>query len=367
MRLTPLITSLIVALVLYLFIMERDAMKALANGPETGAEVEEIAAAEPKNPPVSVVVTVSEAREVEAGIVLSGRTEAARRVDVKAETTGLVISDPIRKGNMVSEGQVMCELDVGTRQATLAEARARLAEAQANNNAASQLVERGYTSETTAIARKAALESAQAMVEQAERELDRLHIQAPFDGILESDTAELGDLLQTGSPCATVISLDPMKIVGYVPEISIDRLKVGTTAGARLVTGQEVVGLVSFISRSADDLTRTFRIEVEVPNRDFAIKDGVTAEIFIALDGERAHLLPQSVLTLNDEGALGVRVNDNGVAQFMPVDVVRDDRDGLWVSGLPETVEVIVVGQDFVREGRAINVTYMAGDQEAGQ
>ncbi len=367
MRLAPLFTSLVVALVLYLFIMERDALKAWANGPEVEAEIEEIAAVEPKDPPVSVVAMISEAREVAAGLVLSGRTEAARNVEVKSETTGLVISDPIRKGNMVSEGQVLCELDAGTRQATLAEARARLAEAQANNNAASQLVERGYTSETTAIARKAALESAQAMVEQAEKELARLKIHAPFDGILESDTAELGDLLQTGSPCATVISLDPIKIVGYVPEISIDRLKVGTTAGARLVTGQEVVGLVSFISRSADDLTRTFRIEVEVPNRDFSIKDGVTAEIVIALDGEKAHLLPQSVLTLNDEGALGIRANEDGVAQFLPVRVVRDDPEGIWVSGLPDSVEVIVVGQDFVREGRAINVTYRAEDNEAGQ
>lgn len=367
MRLTPLLTSLIVALVLYAFIMERDALKAWADGTEAETVTEAAAEAAPENPPVSVVVMVSEARVVEAGITLSGRTEAARKVDVKAETTGLVISEPIRKGNMVSKGDVLCQLDAGTREATLAEARARLAEAEANNRAATQLAERGFTAETTAIARRAALESAQALVEQAERELDRLKIRAPFDGILESNTAELGELLQPGSPCATVIALDPMKVVGYVPEISIDRLKVGTTAAARLVTGQEVVGLVSFIARSADELTRTFRIEVEVPNKDFAIKDGVTAEIAIALDGEKAHLLPQSVLTLNDEGTLGVRTNDDGIARFMPVGIVRDDAEGIWLSGLPETVEVIVVGQDFVREGRAIKVTYMARDQEAGQ
>ena len=358
MRLTPIFTSFVVAVVLYAFIMERDALKAFADGDNAAEAEQDVAAAEPEKLPVSVVVMISEQREVTSGIVLAGRTEAARNVDVKAETSGLVISDPLRKGSVISHGEVMCQLDVGTREAILAEARARRVEAEVNNTAASQLAERGFTSETTAISRKASLESAQAQVEAAEREMERLSIKAPFDGILESDTAELGELLQPGSPCATIISLNPIKVVGFVPELSVNKLQVGTAAGARLVTGQEVNGVVTFISRSADENTRTFQVEVEIPNDDLSIQDGVTTEIFIALEGEKAHLLPQSVLTLNDEGTLGVRTNEDGITGFAPVSIVRDDAKGIWVTGLPDKVEVIVTGQDFVRQGRAINVSY---------
>ncbi|MEM6467069.1 MAG: efflux RND transporter periplasmic adaptor subunit [Pseudomonadota bacterium] len=355
-----LMTSALVAGTLYVLVMERDSLRAFAQATPTeqSAEAEAEAVGEV---PVSVVVYKSTAQVVENGLVLTGRTEAARNVDVRAETAGHIISEPLRKGQVVAEGDEMCVLDSGTREAELASAKARLVEAQTADKAASALAKRGFTAETAAASSRAALESAQAAVEQAEEELAKLTIRAPFSGILESDTAELGSYLQPGSSCATILSLDPIKLVGFVPEKSVNTLDVGTQAGARLITGQEVLGRVSFLSRSADEATRTFRVEVQVPNPDLKMRDGVTAEMFIALEGEKAHLLPQSVLTLDDEGRLGVRVDNEGVAAFLPVSVVRDDAEGIWLAGLPEEIDVIVVGQDFVRDGRSISVSYKEG------
>jgi len=179
-----------------------------------------------------------------------------------------------------------------------------------------------------------------------------------LSGILETENAELGSLLQPGSACATWISLDRIHVVAFVPEQEIGRLTLNAPARANLITGQTLDGSVSFLSRSADEVTRTFRVEVRVDNPALSIRDGVTAELMIGLDGEKAHLLPQSAMTLNDEGQLGVRVNEDGVAKFMPVSMIRDEADGVWLAGLPETVEVIVVGQDFVTDGRAIDVSY---------
>ncbi|MEM9779180.1 MAG: efflux RND transporter periplasmic adaptor subunit, partial [Pseudomonadota bacterium] len=168
----------------------------------------------------------------------------------------------------------------------------------------------------------------------------------------------LGSLLQPGGACATLISLNPIKLVGFVPEQDVERLDFGAPAGARLITGQVLSGQVSFLSRSADEVTRTFRVEIQVPNEDQSIRDGVTAEIMIGLDGATGHLVPQSALTLNDTGELGIRANEDGIARFMPVTPIRDDAEGVWISGLPDSVEIIVVGQDFVRDGRKIDVTY---------
>jgi multidrug efflux system membrane fusion protein len=73
------------------------------------------------------------------------------------------------------------------------------------------------------------------------------------------------------------------------------------------------------------------------------------------------HLLPQSVLTLNDEGVLGIRSVEDGVAAFHEVTIVSDTRDGVWVTGLPETVEIITIGQEFVVDGQAVTAGQASG------
>jgi multidrug efflux system membrane fusion protein len=292
-------------------------------------------------------------------VILRGRTETSREVEVRAETSGRVISAPLRKGGSVDEGQLLCELDPGTRRSALAEAEARLAEAQLQFNAAERLSQDGFATETRAASARAALQGAEAAVAAARAELDRLEIHAPFEGLLESDTAELGALLQPGALCATIVQLDPIRLVGFVPEIDVDKVVTGAVAGARLTSGREIAGRVSFVARTADPATRTFRVEVTVPNADLSIRDGQTAEIGISATGTTAHLVPGSALTLDDGGAIGLRIIDaDSRALFMPVGIVRDTTEGLWVTGLPDEVDLIVVGQEYVRDGVRVVPTF---------
>ena len=391
MRFMPLLTAVIVSLTLYALVFEREAMLAFAQvNPDTQTTDDMVDTIDP----VSVVAMTSLAEVVDSAVILRGRTEAARQVTVASETSGQVVSEPIRKGAFVEEGDLLCHLDPGTRAAQLAESRARLTEARGrvpeaqadlaeanarvreaeiNLNAAQRLSEDGFASETRLISAQASLEAANAGVQRAtsgiasatagiesaqagvaaiEREIERLNITAPFSGLLESDTAELGTLMQPGSPCATIIQLDPIKLVGFVPEASLGQITVGAMAGARLATGEDVIGEVTFLSRSADEMTRTFRVEISVPNEDMHISDGQTAEILVSSDGRTAHLMPASALTLDNDGTIGVRVVGEGdIARFLPVSVLRDTIDGIWVTGLPETVDVIVVGQEYVTDG----------------
>lgn len=412
MRLIPLITAILVTLGLYLAVFERDALLAFARAQSTDeisdaapagedVPVEASAIVEDEAPDVGVVVLRSTAQVVDNAVVVRGQTRAARQVEVRAETSATVISDPLRKGSFVERGQLLCKLDPGTREASLAESRARLSEAKSrvpeararldeaharleealvNFNAAEKLSVGGFASETRLKSAEAAvraaeagiasaesgletsqsgIESAAAAVAAAKREIDRLTIVAPFDGLMESDAAELGSLMQPGSLCATVLQLDPIKLVGYVPETEVNRVAVGANAGAQLVNGDRVIGKVVFLSRSADPTTRTFEVEIDVPNSDLAIRDGQTATIVIESDGERAHKLPQSSLTLNNNGQLGVRVIDeNRIVQFKPVRIVRDDTSGVWVGGLEDEADIIVVGQEFVTAGVRVAPTY---------
>lgn len=304
--------------------------------------------------PVPVVVFESVARPTSARLILRGRTEAARNVTVGADTAGRVISEPLRRGARVEKGDVLCRLDPGTRPAELAEAEAALKEATVEADAATQLNKKGYSAETTLRAREARLQAAQARLDKVQWDIEQLEIRAPFSGFLESDTAELGALLAKGSPCATVIDLDHIKVAGFVAEREVDLLSLGQKADARLINGTTAQGEISFISRVADPTTRTYTVEVTLDNPEGKLRDGMTAELSIDLPEETGHFIPQSALTLNDDGKLGVRLDVEGIVKFVPVEVLRDEADGFWVTGLPGRADVIVVGQEFVKEGRRV-------------
>lgn len=351
MKLTHLLTAAAVMVVLYLWVGTP------IDAQQSQAQVGAAAGAEAAAPAVKVVAYRSQAQPVEGAVLMRGRTEAHRFVELRAETPGLVVSEPLRAGARVSAGEVLCQLDPGEREARLAEAEARLAQAQADADAAEALVTRGITAENTAIARRAALQAAQAAVRAAEIDMDRLTLEAPFDGVLESDAAEIGSLLRIGDECARIIALDPIKLVGFVSEAEIDQLGFGQTAFARLVSGRELAGSISFISRSADETTRTFRVEITAQNPRGEVRDGLTAEIFVPLAGGEAHLAPQNALTLDDAGRLGVRLVVDGRARFAPVDILRETREGLWLGGLPAQADIIFVGQEYVADGRAVEAT----------
>ncbi|MEM9967123.1 MAG: efflux RND transporter periplasmic adaptor subunit [Pseudomonadota bacterium] len=408
MRIFPILAAIVVSLALAMAIFARPQLIAFFDF-EEDAEAEQADAPALSQPAavtedrlVKVQVKKSLARQVDSAVILRGETEAARQVDVRAETSAIVISEPLRKGSQVSRGDDMCVLDPGTRGAALEEAQARLSEAQSrvpeaearlqeararleeariNQNAAAQLIKDGFASQTRLASADAAvaaaragvtsatsgltaalsgIEAATAAVAGAEKEIERLVIKAPFSGILESDTAELGSLLQPGALCATILQLNPIKLVGFVPETEVNRVELNARAGARLAAGgNEVVGTVVFLSRSADPQTRTFRVEIEVPNADLSIRDGQTAEIAIASAGVKAHLIPQSAMTLDDEGTLGVRLIDtDAVVSFAPISVMRDTKDGIWVTGLPEEADIITVGQEFVTAGVKVAPTW---------
>ncbi len=355
MRPIPIIMALLVSAGISYFVLKGGNTATPQDSTTTDVETKEAF------PPVSVLVQRSTAQAVTSGIVLRGQTEAFRQIVVLTETFGKVISKPLRKGTLVTEGQLLCELEVGTKSAALAEAKARVEEAKAINKGSQSLVDKGIISETAAFTREAALESAQAKLQRAERELKDLKITAPFSGLLESDTAEFGSFMRQGSACATVLQLNPMKLVGNATEQQVAGITVGANAGAQLLSGREVKGNVTFVSRRADSITKTFRVEVTVPNDDDDLRDGSTADIFIALSGEKGHLLPQSALTLNGDGIMGIRAVEGGKAKFIPVKIIRDSVEGVWVSGLPTEVGIIVVGQEYVTDGLDVAVTYKEG------
>ena len=295
-------------------------------------------------------------------IRIRGRTQAFRHVMVRAEEPGKLISEPVARGTRVSQGDVLCELAIDARDANLSESLSRLEQTQFEYKASLDLQKRGLQSEVIVAQQKAAVAAAEAAVRRAELALARTKILAPFDGVVETRSVELGDLLNVGAVCASVLDDSPMLLVGLVPEQNITALEVGSLVEAELGTGMRISGHVTYLARAADTSSRSYRIEVEINNSNTSIREGITTELLVDAQDLRAHQIPSSALTLDDTGEIGVKILDrNNVVQFQRVNIIGDSSNrlnsGVWVTGLSGTTTLVTIGQEIVFPGQRVNST----------
>lgn len=307
-------------------------------------------------PRMRVQVRDSQAAPVVREIVLNGRSAPARSVEMRAEVTGRVIELPVERGATVATGDVIARLDRRDREAWLRQAEAALARAQVEFDAGQKLRKKDFMAETELAAKLASLEQAKAEVEKAQLDLAHGDVKAPFAGVLDRRPIELGDLVETGDRVGTILELDPLLVTADVAEVDVGNLHVGQAGVAELVTGERVPGKVRYIASEADAATRTFRVELELPNPGHKLPAGTSAVLRIALDPLPAHEVSSALLALNDQGTVGVKaVDDGGTVRFYPAMIVRSSPTSVSLAGLPERLRLITVGQGFVREGQKVD------------
>lgn len=315
---------------------------------------------------VTVKVRKSVAKPQQRVMSFSGRTEASRTVHVLAETGARIIAMPFEKGTRVAKGDVLCQLATQDREARMAEAEATMTLRKLEYEAAESLAKKGHRSDTAVAAAKAQYDAAQALVKRMQVELSNTIIRAPFSGVVEDLPTEIGGYLAPGSVCAILVDEDPFLITAQLSEKEVGQISKGATARVTLVTGEEIEGTVSFVAKTAQPITRTFKVEVEVANPDYKMREGVTASMSLDADMVPAHLVTAAALTLNDAGQIGVKVVDEEQrVVFVPTTIASETADGVWLNGLPEEATVIVVGQEYVVEGEQINLVYDQDQQSA--
>jgi|TARA_B100001094_G_scaffold313893_1_gene352162 multidrug efflux system membrane fusion protein len=249
----------------------------------------------------TVAVMKSNSEFYKPEILLKATALSERRVNVRAKTSGEVVKIGARQGEFIKKDFILCSLGVV--------------------------------------------------------ELNRTEVKSPFSGYIES-IVKPGNFIERGQVCATIIQLDPIIFVAEVPEISIAKVKVGQNVDINLITGQKVSGILSFVSKSASSATKTFRVEVEIQNKDGLIRDGLTADLIIKTDKVKAHKISPSILILDDDGKLGVRItNSENIVEFYEIEIVQDSPEGLRATGIPEGSNIIIQGQGFVEEGQLVQVT----------
>jgi membrane fusion protein, multidrug efflux system len=290
-------------------------------------------------------------------LVLSGRTEADRRVTLTARTGGVLTELKVRRGSLVKAGDVIAVLSDEARESQVAQARSLVAQRRAELEAKRPLIAIGANPKLDLVNLEAQLEAAKAAHAAAQAELDRGVVRAPWAGVVSDITVEVGKAAfsMAGADICTIVALDPMLAVVEVSERRLAGLKVGDMAEVRLITGVTASGKVRYVSKTASQTTRTYRVEIELPNADGTIPDGISADVTIPLAPIAATSVPRSALTFSSSGDLGVRtVDGDGVVGFLPINVVEDEQTLMWVGGIADGTRVIVQGQDFVREGQHV-------------
>ncbi|KDA00660.1 RND family efflux transporter MFP subunit [Hyphomonas polymorpha PS728] len=288
-------------------------------------------------------------------IAAKGRTAPDKSVTLKAGTAGTVVATPVREGTFVKAGTLLCGLDVEARSARVKEAEAARDSARVDYEAAVKLAEKGLTPANREASAKASLDAAEAAVNSAKVELSRTQIRAPFDGVFERRMAEAGDYLSPGGACGLLVDLDPVIVAAEVTEAQAGLLQVGMAAEVVLADGRKFPAKLRFVARTANEQTRTFPIEAELDTGDALVAAGITASMSIPAGETDATLIKPSLLTLSDAGQLGVRhVTENNTVAFAPVRIIDETSEGAWVTGLPDRVRLIAMGQDYLNDGVTI-------------
>ena len=288
---------------------------------------------------------------------IAGRTEADKHVTVTARTGGVLTDLKIKRGMWVKKGDVIAILSDEAREAQVAQAQAVVTQKRTELEAKRTLILSGTLPRLQLVDLEAQLKAAEAALAGAAAERDRGVVRAPWSGVVHDVAVEVGQAAFSfaGRELATLVAMDPMLAVVEVAERKLAGIKVGDTADVRLVTGEIASGKIRFVAKTASQTTRTYRVEIELPNADGKIPDGITAEVAMPLSPLPATRIARSALTFSSNGNLGVRaVGANDTVEFVPVNVIEDDQGYMWVTGIAEGSRVIVQGQDFVREGQQV-------------
>ncbi len=314
----------------------------------------------------AVRVRTQSAEEVMRTIVVNGKTAPARVVNLAAETDGRVEFIGAERGASLDEGDVIVRLDERDRSARLAQAEATVKQREVEYEGRSRLQTESYVSEAQLQEAIALLETAKAELTRARLDLTYMTIGAPFAGALQARSVEVGDFVSRGDPVATFVDNRTIIVSANLSEFDARFVEVGDEASALLATGETVRGRIRYVAPVADEATRTFEVELEVDNRDGALRAGGTAELRIPAEQVLAHRISPSLLTLDDAGNVGVKiVNADGRVEFVVADIALSSNDGVWLAGLPETATIITVGQGYVASGALVSAVPEGGSETA--
>lgn len=306
-----------------------------------------------------VKVLEQEAKTVDKQYVLNAKTEPVRTVHLRAETSGKILKTAASKGDFVQQGALLVQIDPREKESLVKKAAALLAQKKTEFQASEDLLEKGYEASNHFMAAQFALEEAQAEYESRVLSLGYTEVKAPLSGFLNTRVVEEGDFVAIGDPIATLVQTHPLLVVAYATENQVLQLKTSMLAYVEFKDRPRIEGKVRYISQVAELSTRTYRIEVEIPNADYQLPAGMSASLTLPYEKVKAQVCSPSLLCLDSEGDIGLKiVDDHNRVSFYKAEIIQSDLSSISLVGLPDKARIICQGQDFVLVGQEVAVAF---------
>lgn len=302
-----------------------------------------------------VQTTHYKTQKITKNITLYGRSEANSRAVIRAQVAGTIININSLKGAYVERHKNIASIEKSELPTRLKQAQASLTERELTYKAIKSLNDKGLQGRVRLAEVNSLFLAAKTDVEQLQLALKRTNIVAPFTGVLQQQFSDVGDYLQVGDPVFSLESVDPIVIRGDATEHHINDFKLGQRVTATVLSGDIIEGKISFIAAKADSDSSTFRVEAEFANPKLNIFSGISAKLIIPLYQVDAIYVSPSALALDEDGNLGVKEVKDGIVVFHQIKLVEADNGGTWLAGFENEVDIITLGQGFVKVGDKVD------------
>ena len=380
-----------------------------ASAVETQVSPEQPANAAPR---VSAVAVAN--AQIRQSIRASGISEPKTIFTISAEIGGTITKVAVREGSAVEKGDVLVVIDTDTLPSRIAAAKAEIAAAEAALTTAKTLAGGTYEEERAAamanlevatqrleIGKKLVAKNFSAPVDLAqlkanfetarmtlaridleknyraqldisqnearfagaksslvvlENQLAKSLIKAPISGWLETVNVDEGEQMTAGAVAATILNMDELSIIVAVPQTNIAQVDIGKPVSIDVAGIGRRMGKVSRIASISTSTTRTFDVEITVPNPDRMLRAGMTVEADIDVGYQPAFGMSPAHLSVASDGSLTAKIDEAGVVRVKPVELVRSGVEQVFVSGLANGDRLLTFGQAFVEAGDPVRV-----------
>lgn len=307
---------------------------------------------------VPVKTVKLEPRTFSTYLNVTGTVEARNHIQIMVEEPGTLKRVLKDRGSYVRAGEVLAILENKVLAASFEQAKAALQQAELDHKSKLVLFEKRAISENEYLNAKYNLQAARAAFNLTKARFDKLSITAPIGGLVNERYYDLGAYANPMTPMFELIDNEVMKIRAGVAERFLSEIHVGTPVTVTFDAYPELAmeARISFVSRSIDPKSRTFVVEVLIPNQERKLAPAMVANLHILREIHSEGIVVPLDALVESENGWYVFVRDGDVARKILVRQEAIYEDHVMVSGLKPGSELIYVGQRNLSDGDSVMV-----------
>lgn len=298
-------------------------------------------------------------------VELQGSVDTKQNLIIFPEYSGVLRQVYVKEGQQVSKGQIIAKIDDGGLSQQLAQIKIQTNLAKTTFERQERLWSQKIGSEIQYLQAKSSFEAQQEAVNQLQQQVSKTVVRAPFSGTIDDVITDQGSVVAAGqSQLFRIVNLNNMFIETEVPERYVSDVTKGKAVKVNFpILGKEIDAKVRQAGNFINPANRTFKVEIEIPNKEGQIKPNLTAKLKINdYTNNKAFLIPQSIISENAEGQQYVytitnKEDNKAKAKRVIIETGKTQGDYIEVlSGIAHNDEIIVEGARSVKEGQNVKI-----------